>query len=140
LQNQIFKVNIGFDRNNDASQHCFYRIGQSWETLDIPGAPMMRPMVANDFNLDQLSNPTQAPETPLLVYPNPAQDKFTLVSPADWSSALLLDATGRELCRYPSNGDLRQTFSLPNTAIGTYLLKVNLSEGGFSVQRLLVQP
>lgn len=140
MQNQIFKVNVGFDRNNDASQHCFYRIGQSWETLDIPGAPMMRPMVANDFNLDQLSNPPVAAETPMMLYPNPAQDQFTLVTAADWSTAVLMDATGREVCRFRSNGEARQTFALPNTPTGAYLLKVNLGQGGFSVQRLLVQP
>jgi hypothetical protein len=140
LQNQIFKVNVGFDRNNDASQHCFYRIGQSWETLDIPGAPMMRPMVANDFNLDQLSNPPLVQENPLKVYPNPAQEQITLVSTADWSKAVLFDATGREIRSYFSNGDSQQTFLLPSTSAGAYLLKVELSTGGFSVQRLLVQP
>lgn len=140
LQNQIFKVNVGFDRNNDASQHCFYRIGQAWETLDIPGAPMMRPMVATDFNLDQLSSPPVLSEAPIRIYPNPAQNQFTLVSQADWSTALLLDATGREVFQYHSNAQAQQSFELPNSASGTYLLKVHLSLGGFSVQRLLVQP
>ncbi|MDA0309216.1 MAG: T9SS type A sorting domain-containing protein [Bacteroidetes bacterium] len=140
LQNQIFKVNVGFDRNNDASQHCFYRIGQSWESLDIPGTPMMRPMVANDFNLDQLSTPSVQAKAPLLVYPNPARDRITLVSEEAWKQARLIDATGRELFVYASSGEQHQTLALPVVSPGAYLLKIEMEKGDFSVQRLLIQP
>ena len=36
-------INIGFDRNNDASQDILYLVGNSWQTSILRGALMLRP-------------------------------------------------------------------------------------------------
>ena len=36
-------INLGFDRNNNASQHIFYLTGSEWQTSILRGALMLRP-------------------------------------------------------------------------------------------------
>ena len=42
-QNSADYINLGFDRNNDASQHILYLTGSEWQTSILRGALMLRP-------------------------------------------------------------------------------------------------
>lgn len=45
-------INLGFDRNNNASQHIFYLTGTEWQTSILSGALMLRPAFGHRATLD----------------------------------------------------------------------------------------
>jgi len=67
-QTHSTQLNIGFDQNNDASQHVFYKTSSAWHTSILQGAPMIRPVLGKYF--DHSAVP-EHPESVLQCYPNP---------------------------------------------------------------------
>ncbi len=68
-QNSNTNLNIGFDRNNDASSHIFYNTDGSWTNTFYYGALMIRPMLGQRFSLANI-NEAKA-ENNFKIYPNP---------------------------------------------------------------------
>lgn len=44
-------INLGFDRNNDASSHIFYLTGSEWQSTILRGALMLRPAFGHSATL-----------------------------------------------------------------------------------------
>lgn len=77
----------------------------------------------------------------IYIHPNPATESCTITvmgAVNESYSADLTDITGQEISRL---GDFRQafTFSVASYAKGVYLLKINNSQGEFSVHKLIVE-
>jgi hypothetical protein len=51
-QNSTDYINLGFDRNNDASSNILYLTGTSWQTSILRGALMLRPGFGHSATLD----------------------------------------------------------------------------------------
>src|SRR5262249_26799240 len=75
-QNQTYKINVGFDLNTNSSQYIFYKTTSEWDTLDLDGSMMIRPMVGPPFRLQDVGvEPIEENnEGQLVVYPNPTHD------------------------------------------------------------------
>lgn len=76
-------LNIGFDRNHNASGKLFYNTGGQWLGSIYDGALMLRPVVGSalpDGNLNVgIEEPaTDSPAQTLTLYPNPADDQLQL--------------------------------------------------------------
>lgn len=74
-------VPIGFDRNTDASARTLFNTGTTWDTLDFPGAVMLRPLL--DLNPAYVPIPTaevQSVDWQLQLYPNPAHTRLHLAT------------------------------------------------------------
>lgn len=108
-------INIGFDRNSDASQQMFYNVGGAWEQSFLSGAMMLRPYFGSHAIVGiQQPQPTIA----ITVFPVPADDHITISGSTPGSLHQLFDMQGRKLC---TTTDCRiSTAALPN---GLYLLK-----------------
>ena len=70
-QSHNVQLNLGFDQNNDASGHFFYKIANDWVPSYYAGAPMIRPVVGKSFDHSDITPHTQ-PE--IRLYPNPTHD------------------------------------------------------------------
>lgn len=82
--------------------------------------------------------PETAPENPLAVYPNPAQNAFTAELPAATTSIQLADATGRIVYSFPVSGTGKQQFERPaGIPAGLYFLRAETSGGEKTVQRII---
>lgn len=90
-------LNLGFDRNNDASSHIFYFSGSNWQTSILRGALMLRPYFGHKaaVGISNLDTPsfsvfaqpgtivveTELPE-PVVVYNTFGQVVATSITPA----------------------------------------------------------
>lgn len=136
-QNQIFKVNLGFDRNNDASNNTFYRIYSNWDTLDLGGAAMIRPLVANDFRLNELNQEPLLSEERMQVFPNPNQGMVHVQTGAEIASWRLVDLSGREVSHGTANPG-QHSFHLPGVPQGMYVFEITTQEGHQFREKLLM--
>ncbi len=83
LQSQDGLLNIGFDRNTDASSQLFFNLGDVWIRSSLPGTVMMRPQVGPNFRVYPtlgLDGVNQEPHR-LRVWPNPSSDRLYLELP-----------------------------------------------------------
>ncbi len=136
-QSQIFKVNLGFDRNNDASNNTFYRIYSDWDTLDLGGAAMIRPLVANDFRLNELNQEPVVSDEKIHVFPNPNQGLVHVQTDAEIGSWRLMDLSGRVVCHGVANPG-QHSFHLPGVPQGMYVFEITTLEGYQFCEKLLM--
>ena len=64
-------LNIGYDFNNDASSHTYFRNFGKWNQSIYPGAIMMRPVLGK---LKVMDIPDNEVAQKLKIYPNPASN------------------------------------------------------------------
>lgn len=64
-------LNLGYDFNNDASEHTYYRTFGKWRQSIYPGAIMIRPVLGK---LKVMDIPKNIVDQKLKIYPNPASD------------------------------------------------------------------
>lgn len=79
-------LNIGFDRNNDASSHVMYNAEGSWESTAFQGAMMMRPVLGTAGQSKKASpNFYESDKLTVKLFPNPvAGDQLNLNLPANY--------------------------------------------------------
>lgn len=96
------KLNIGFDRNIDASDNIFYKTNGIWNITQYSGALMIRPLfgdtVVEPINIKEIVEN----HISLKVYPNPASDKLFMVPSSEF--------------RVPSSENLPANASQPATS------------------------
>lgn len=72
------------------------------------------------------------------AYPNPANDKIQLSADAKISWVALYNTNGQKVAeQFPNN--LETTFDLQHLAKGIYIVKVQVNDGGFTTQKILIQ-
>ncbi len=118
-------LNLGFDRNNNASSHIFYNTDGSWENTIFKGALMIRPMMGKRFSMVNLEE--NSPEPSFSIFPNPNNGN-TLnfkYNQDDFKDAIItvLDISGRILYRNYLSENIDISF-LNN---GIYIIEVNKS-------------
>ncbi|HOS17078.1 MAG TPA: T9SS type A sorting domain-containing protein [Bacteroidales bacterium] len=70
-------LNVGFDQNNDNSQHVFYKTGNYWESSFLSGTPMLRPFLGKEWkplSIEKSINPAFS----VHLFPNPVNDMLSL--------------------------------------------------------------
>lgn len=74
------RLNIGFDRNNNASSNLFYSLDQenTWVPSQLDGAIMMRPLFSTALDASLGIKPIQQEAFQLNVYPNPTKENISL--------------------------------------------------------------
>lgn len=81
-------LNIGFDRNNEATSKLFYNTGGQWLGSIYEGALMLRPVVGGalpDGNLNVgIEDPNEIPDSfAMTLFPNPVNDLLYLQLPSN---------------------------------------------------------
>ena len=115
-QNSTDYINIGFDRNNDASQNILYLSGNSWQTSILRGALMLRPYFGQRATLAV----GEVPVSSTKVY---ALGRTIVVEPSAPSPIIVFNTLGQVVYKAAT--------TLPNAKVeicnlkaGLYLVKV----------------
>lgn len=66
-------LNVGFDRNRDASEHLFYNIDGNWRNTSFEGALMLRPILGKSITSVPASTKI-VEESRFTLYPNPVRE------------------------------------------------------------------
>ncbi|MEZ4883247.1 MAG: T9SS type A sorting domain-containing protein [Chitinophagales bacterium] len=136
------QLNLGFDRNHDASSHTFFNSTSIWTPSILNGSVMMRPVFGKPFNEQDVNVGIEEENVlteKVVLYPNPSNDRiyFQVKGNQSIQWVHIFDFSGRVIAEeYLENGgvDIRD---LPN---GLYLVKTydaDLQE--MSMHKLLKQ-
>ena len=120
-------LNIGFDRNYDASENLFFNTNGSWEQSLKNGSLLMRPIFHDFYDAFQIDEPLA--ETSWNIFPNPViggilhiENDLTTQTELEESSTQIsiYDLLGRSLLNIPYTS-MVNTGDLPG---GLYLLHI----------------
>jgi hypothetical protein len=132
LQNHEEYMNLGFDKNTDASENTFYKIGGFWSQNYNQGSIMIRPVLGKKLpisvkEINTISNM-------ISVFPNPSNNYIQIELNSSENIKInniqIIDISGRVLNQFNNNkiGDnYRINTSLyPN---GLYFIKISTNKG-----------
>lgn len=110
-------LNLGFDRNNDASSQIVYQTGVGWQTSILRGALMLRPCFGQRAVASVADRTVEAGR----VY---AQGRSIVVERTSQATVQVYDVTGRCMFASPAAEGIVRT---PALAPGVYIVKVGRS-------------
>lgn len=115
------QLNLGFDQNNDARGHFFYKTTNEWRESFYKGAPMIRPVVGKAYDHSGIAVHTQAPA--LKLYPNPTSGNVNIQTDEDVYGLeyQIFDIYGRLL---QTNSLTSESISLTDYSSGIYIVKI----------------
>jgi hypothetical protein len=133
-------LNIGFDRNIDSHQNIFYNLGNTWEQLSSSffGSMMMRPVFVSEMD-DIILGIEEAVELDCKVYPNPANNVFTVLTENERSAVFLdvIGVDGRVLIR---DQFYQQTqIDCSSFTEGMYILRLQSESGSTTTRKIMIQ-
>lgn len=120
-QSHNTQLNLGFDQNNDARGHFFYKTTNEWRESFYRGAPMIRPVVGKAYDHSGISSHAQTPI--LKLYPNPTSGNISIQTDEDvyGLQCQIFDIYGRLL----QNNDLMSgSINLSDYSSGIYIIKI----------------
>lgn len=133
-QNTAANLNIGFDRNNDASSHIFYNTDGAWNNTLYTGALMIRPMMGKHFSMVNVKEEVFQPELSFYPNPNNGNTLFFRYNQIDLKDAILniYDLRGRVLYR----NNLTENIDISFLNNGLYIIEV--SDENFKMSKKLI--
>lgn len=126
-------INIGFDRNNDARSHTYYRTGNEWLQSILSGAIMMRPA----FGVSALVSlePIDATSPYFTLYPNPANSYVNIgFAKGKPSTIELFDIRGHKIWQK----EFSSTICLDGLSAGIYLIRITDTATGIKATKKLI--
>jgi len=134
LANDV-KIDVGFDLNDTANNYVQYNIFGEWNTLEFPGAVMVRPYLGGEIPFGVGIDDVNTAENDITIFPNPAFDILNVKSNIGHSLALeVLDYTGSILLSENNS----QSISVSRLPAGLYLLKaIDTRDGTISIHKFI---
>lgn len=134
-QNHNTQLNIGFDQNNDAREHFFYKISDSWNESYYKGAPMIRAVVGKAYDHSGIADNHQKK---ISLYPNPTTGKV-YVGDLEEASGLhyqLTDIYGRtvEISSIEQN-----SIDLSGKVPGIYIVRIFKDKKLITTEKIIKQ-
>lgn len=127
-------LNVGFDRNNNASSHIFYNTDGVWNNSIYKGALMIRPMMGKRFSMVKIDETIA--EADFGLYPNPNNGNVLHIkyNEIEHAQAMLsiYDLRGRTIIKQQISPQI-DTSSLEN---GIYI--VEISQANFRISKKLI--
>lgn len=130
-------LNLGFDKNSDASQHVFFRTVDPWNTSLMKGALMIRPVIGIEKILSMDENTAKVQFS---LYPNPSQGNLVKIksdiSLAEYGNyTLLISASdGRIIAERPFNSILELN-GIPN---GFYIVQLRNQQRIVAAEKMII--
>ncbi len=120
-QDHNTQLNLGFDQNNDARGHFFYKTTNEWRESFYKGTPMIRPVVGKAFDHSGIENHPEIAAVKL--YPNPTTGNVFIQMEAENGDMQyqLFDIYGRLL---HTDGLQDGVIRLDAFSSGVYLVKI----------------
>ena len=130
IQNSDARLNVGLDKNtNNNASRLYYQLGlgAAWQASGIQGTVMIRPVFSSGKSF--VWNGIDEATSVLDVYPNPAQDQFTVQSDSRIERVEVYNMFGQLMHQESSNGLSLVKIDASLWAEGSYILVVNTAEG-----------
>lgn len=130
-------LNLGYDKNSDASQHIFFRTVNTWNNSLFKGALMIRPVVGIEKVLAMDEKPGKEK---LSLYPNPSQGNMiklkTDILPSEYGnySILISASDGRIIAEMPFNS----TLDLNGIPSGFYIVQLRNQRRVVAAEKLII--
>ena len=127
------QLNLGFDQNNDARGHFFYKTTNEWRESFYRGAPMIRPVVGKAYDHSGIRQPQ---EQTLKLYPNPTTGDlfFGELEETDGLEYQIFDLYGRMLDAQPVEGGRIRTAPL---VPGMYMVRILKDHSIISTEKII---
>lgn len=126
-------IYYGLDVNNNTNhQHLWYNVDGTWYASGIQGSLMMRPIVGLAFTPTSISE-SKLETNPILLFPNPADDKIFIQSIIPITQVEIFDTRGVFIQKQLIN---RQEISLQNLPIGNYILVLKNSQNQITTHQI----
>lgn len=139
IKNRGDYVNIGFDRNNDASSHTYSKIssGEEWKQSFIVGALMIRPY----FGYKAVGFENILTESELVIYPNPTKGIVHVkVGEEKVEECYLTSVLGAREKIYPvQQSESNYIYDLSKYKDGVYILNVITSNSKIYSTKIIKQ-
>ncbi|MDO5759648.1 MAG: T9SS type A sorting domain-containing protein [Bacteroidota bacterium] len=136
IKNKGDYINIGFDRNNNASSHTFSKLanGTEWEQAFVVGALMIRPYFGyKSVGLDNVLS-----SEVIRIYPNPAKDIIYIDSKQTIKEIYLTSPLGiREKMNFTSFNQGVYSLNISNKKSGMYLLSIEDEKGNIYSKQII---
>jgi hypothetical protein len=137
---QFYEVflNVGFDKNSDASEHLFYNTQGVWTNSGKTGALMMRP-VFNELPVKtNIKKQHKTPEIQVKLFPNPAdQVLHCQLSPEVHKTGLIIsiyDIQGRLIRTLNYNNQI----NISDIPGGIYIVEIKNDSGYVDRKKLVI--
>jgi hypothetical protein len=130
-------LNIGFDLNRYSPGKLFYNVGSGWENSRFKGSLMVRPVFGYLTN-PPMGSPLIKTEINFTVYPNPAQEYFsinTLGVECSLCTVLVHSITGQLVA---SAAFASEPISISHLVAGTYIVSLRTPNGIIGKQKLMI--
>ena len=129
------QLNLGFDQNNDARGHFFYKTTNEWRESFYRGAPMIRPVVGKAYDHSGIRQP-QAQT--LKLYPNPTTGDLFIgeLEETDGLEYQIFDLFGRMLDAQAVDGGRIRTAQL---VPGMYMVRILKDHSIISTEKIIKQ-
>lgn len=139
IKNRGDYVNIGFDRNNNASSHTYSKIssGEEWKQSFIVGALMIRPY----FGYKAVGFENILTESELVIYPNPTKGIVHVkVGEEKVEECYLTSVLGAREKIYPvQQSESNYIYDLSKYKDGVYILNVITSNSKIYSTKIIKQ-
>lgn len=139
IKNRGDYVNIGFDRNNNASSHTYSKIssGEEWKQSFIVGALMIRPY----FGYKAVGFENILTESELVIYPNPTKGIVHVkVGEKKVEECYLTSVLGAREKIYPvQQSESNYIYDLSKYKDGVYILNVITSNSKIYSTKIIKQ-
>lgn len=144
-QNQQFELNVGLDFNFKVdykyapNPEMFYNVQGLWQSTDLPGALMMRPVVGKWIDpLPVGYTEFEKEKLQVTCYPNPNDGTLFLsgLKPSSYTISVV-DIMGREVL---NQKEVKQQISLADLTDGLYMVHVtDENSATTTVQKIILQ-
>lgn len=131
-QGNNYFINLGFDRNCDASERICYLTGTEWQRSILRGALMLRPCFGAAATVGIEERGMESGEWS--VYPNPADDYVQIDGMAPETEVRIYDMTGRMVAS--AKGNRIETRGLPG---GVYVVRCVDGEKAVAAKKLIIK-
>ncbi len=135
-------LNIGIDKHNKISDKMYFNIDGTWNLSQHNFPWMMRPSLGNcvGFSMAIDEKETKKDELTFKVYPNPAQDYFNFVSPAneEVNKIEIINQLGSVVAEFtaPEQND---KIDITTLSKGIYYVNLHTKNATFR-SKLIIQP
>ncbi len=115
-------LNVGFDQNNNNSQHVFWRANGDWSGSFLAGTPMLRPVLGREFERTSISE--KVTDLNARIYPNPAKEQLYIELLQEMQheniTMIIYSVTGQKIYENSYTPEI----SLSGYAPGFYILRL----------------
>ena len=129
-QTNNYFINIGFDRNCDASDRIWYLTGTEWQRSILRGSLMMRPC----FGAAATVGIEHVGENAIGMYPNPANEGVRIEGMSADVQVWIYDMTGKLVVS--AKGNHIETRGLPE---GVYVVRCVDGEKAVAMEKLIIK-